>query len=208
MEPKEGLLRTSDFSHSGRRQVAPGLETGHLGRLGTYPWDLTCLWGDGIRTEVTCRTPSGCCGETITSTLELAAESLKAKESRLYFVVNWKSLKVWELEERKGYQDDFTMMINIYDSKALHNATLSNAEEGRCRAHQSGPVPVSLLLPTDSLKLEFHLLHSDDITRPVATEYLLHMHPYTRHLHKCYSTSIQNINLINQILRFLNDIRQ
>lgn len=40
------------------------------------------------------------------------------------------------------------MMINIYDPKALHNATLSIPEEGRCRAHESGPVPVSLLLPT------------------------------------------------------------
>lgn len=62
--------------------------------------------------------------------LELAAESLKAKESSLYFVVNWKSLKVWGLEKRKGFQDDFTVMINIYDSKALHNATLSIPEEG------------------------------------------------------------------------------
>lgn len=142
--------------------------------------------------------------------LELAAESLKAKESSLYFVVNWKSLKVWGLEKRKGFQDDFTVMINIYDSKALHNATLSIPEEGRCRAHQSGPVPVSPLLPSHchSLKLEFHLLHSDDMTRPMATEYLLHMQPYTRHLHKCYSTSIQNINLISQILRFLNDSKQ
>ena len=115
---------------------------------GRLPLYLTCLWGDGIRTEVNRRTPNRCCGETITPVLELAAESLKAKESRLHFVVNWKSLKVWGLEERKAFQDDFTTMINIYDPKALHNATLSIPEEGRCRAHQSGPVPVSLLLAT------------------------------------------------------------
>lgn len=126
--------------------------------------------------------------------LELAAESLKAKESSLYFVVNWKSLKVWGLGKRKGFQDYFTVMINIYDSKALHNATLSIPEEGRCRAHQSGPSK-SIASHCHSLKLEFHLLHSEDMTRPMATEYRLHMQPYTRHLHKCYSTSIQNINL-------------
>lgn len=49
--------------------------------------------GDGIRTEVNHSTPSGYCGETITPMLELAAESLKAKESSLYFMINWKSLK-------------------------------------------------------------------------------------------------------------------
>lgn len=176
---------------------------------GRLPFVSDMSLGDGIRTEVNRRTPNRCCGETITPVLELAAESLKAKESRLHFVVNWKSLKVWGLEERKAFQDDFTTMINIYDPKALHNATLSIPEEGRCRAHSERSCPSkSTACHSHSLKLEFHLLHSDDMTRPVATEYLLHMQPYARHLRKCYSTSVQNINLINQILRFLNDIRQ